>query len=248
MRHLTKDKGDLGVARTLPDLLEHGIRACLPLSEHLPFDLIAVMPDFTTLRRVQVKYRGMERGAVELEFKSNYYDSKRIYSKYVDLGELDVYAIFNPQADQVYYLRVNEVPSGRRAFKLRVEATNNGQQAGVHWAKNYIDPCRIAPQIKTVPPTLRLNTELDEIALDKAVGWLMGQEVQPCLAHSAYLPFDLVAVLPDMRTIKRVRVGCETVEWTPYADWFVVYDLSHQNCRLYESQALPADLIRKAVG
>lgn len=110
MRHLTKDKGDLGVARTLPDLLEHGIRACLPLSEHLPFDLIAVMPDFTTLRRVQVKYRGMERGAVELEFKSNYYDSKRIYSKYVDLGELDVYAIYNPQVDQVYYLPINEIP------------------------------------------------------------------------------------------------------------------------------------------
>ncbi len=88
MRHLTKDKGDLGVARTLPDLLEHGIRACLPLSEHLPFDLIAVMPDFTTLRRVQVKYRTPDNGALVVVFRSNYYDSKRIYSKYVDLPDM----------------------------------------------------------------------------------------------------------------------------------------------------------------
>jgi hypothetical protein len=55
MRHKTKDKGDLGVAKTIPDLLNHQIRCCVPLSEHLPFDLIAVMPDFATLRRVQVK-------------------------------------------------------------------------------------------------------------------------------------------------------------------------------------------------
>lgn len=248
MRHLTKDKGDLGVARTLPDLLEHGIRACLPLSEHLPFDLIAVMPDFTTLRRVQVKYRGMERGAVELEFKSNYYDSKRIYSKYVDLGELDVYAIYNPQADHVYYLRIDEIPPDMRSITLRVEPPKNGQKVGVKLAANYVNPCRIAPDIQPIPACLRLNTELDEIALDKAIAWLMGQEIQPCLSHSAYLPFDLVAVLPDMKILKRVRVGWGTVEWTSYADWFVVYEPAQQACRLYESGALPADLIRKAAG
>ena len=244
MRHLTKDKGDLGVARTLPDLLEHGIRACLPLSEHLPFDLIAVMPDFTTLRRVQVKYRTPENGALVVVFRSNYYDSKRIYSKYVDLGELDVYAVFNPQAEQVYYLRVDELSSGQRAFKLRVEATNNGQQAGIHWANHYIDPCRIAPQIKAVPPTLRLNTELDEIALDKTSAYLIEHQIQPCLAHSAYLPFDLVAVLPDMRTLKRVRVGWKTVEWSPYVDWFVIYDPEQASCYLYEPNALSEERTR----
>jgi hypothetical protein len=72
MRHITKDKGDLGVAKTIPHLLEYGIRSCVPLSEHLPFDLIAVMPDFMTLRRVQVKYRKIaRRGCIELNFRSN---------------------------------------------------------------------------------------------------------------------------------------------------------------------------------
>ncbi len=72
VRHKTKDKGDLGVAKTIPHLLEYGIRSCLPLSEHLPFDLIAVMPDFTTLRRVQVKYRTLKNGMIAISFRSNY--------------------------------------------------------------------------------------------------------------------------------------------------------------------------------
>jgi hypothetical protein len=244
MRHLTKDKGDLGVARTLPHLLEHGIRACLPLSEHLPFDLIAVMPDFTTLRRVQVKYRALEHGAVMLAFRSNYYDSKRIYSKQVDLGELDVYAIYNPQQDQVYYVRVDELPPGNRTITLRVEPAKNSQTWNVKWATDYVDPCRIAPTVEAATVKARCNSELDELALNKAISDLVGKEVQPCLPQSAYVPFDLVAVQPDMRTLQRVRVGWETVEWTPYADVFMVYDPREQCCQQYSAGEVPANRIR----
>jgi hypothetical protein len=71
MRHATKDKGDFAVARVIAHLLEHDIRVCLPLSEHLPFDLIAVMPDMRTLRRVQVKYRKENVvGALQVAFRS----------------------------------------------------------------------------------------------------------------------------------------------------------------------------------
>ena len=41
-RHRTKDKGDLGVACVITDLMKAGIQVSLPLSEHLPFDLIAI--------------------------------------------------------------------------------------------------------------------------------------------------------------------------------------------------------------
>lgn len=58
MRHKTKDKGDLAVAKTIAHLLEHNIRCCLPLSEHLPFDLIAVMPDMKSLRRIRAGFQG----------------------------------------------------------------------------------------------------------------------------------------------------------------------------------------------
>lgn len=41
MKHHTKDKGDKGTGNVIADLLSKGIQICLPLSEHLPFDLIA---------------------------------------------------------------------------------------------------------------------------------------------------------------------------------------------------------------
>jgi hypothetical protein len=44
MRHHTKDKGDIGLACAMADLVKHDIQVALPMSEHLPFDLIAIHP------------------------------------------------------------------------------------------------------------------------------------------------------------------------------------------------------------
>jgi len=64
MRHHTKDKGDVGLTRVMADLVAHDIQVALPISEHLPFDLIAIHPT-GDLRRVSVKYRAMnETGSV----------------------------------------------------------------------------------------------------------------------------------------------------------------------------------------
>lgn len=45
MAHHTKDKGDQGIGFTIANLIQHGIGICVPLSEHLPFDLFACYPD-----------------------------------------------------------------------------------------------------------------------------------------------------------------------------------------------------------
>src|SRR5688572_4944057 len=44
MRHHTKDKGDIGLTSVMADLVRHDIQVALPISEHLPFDLVAVHP------------------------------------------------------------------------------------------------------------------------------------------------------------------------------------------------------------
>jgi hypothetical protein len=56
VRHHTKDKGDEGLGQVIADLMTNGIQVAVPLSEHLPFDLIAVGED-GAMRRVQVRYR-----------------------------------------------------------------------------------------------------------------------------------------------------------------------------------------------
>ena len=52
----TKDKGDLGLGMVISDLLCHGIGVFMPLSEHQPFDVVAVNHE-GKMSRVQVKYR-----------------------------------------------------------------------------------------------------------------------------------------------------------------------------------------------
>ena len=55
MEHHTKNKGDLAVAKTIADLTEKGYDIFLPLSEHLPIDLIAHKSG--EIYRIQVKHR-----------------------------------------------------------------------------------------------------------------------------------------------------------------------------------------------
>lgn len=245
MRHKTKDKGDLGVAKTIPHLLEHGIRCCVPLSEHLPFDLIAVMPDFTTLRRVQVKYRKIaRRGCIELNFRSNYYDSSGIYSKPVNLNEIDCYAIFSPETSEIYYLNIDEIPQDMVAVTLRIEPTKNGQEKRVWWAKDFADPRRIAPAKVVVPTVPREVSEQEEQAIAYVNAHLVEQGIQPFMATSQYLPFDLIAVYPNMKTLKRMRVGWERVEITPYVDQYVIYEPIKQQCFVFEAADVPSGIER----
>jgi hypothetical protein len=245
MRHQTKDKGDLGVAKTIPHLLDYDIRCCVPLSEHLPFDLIAVMPDFTTLRRVQVKYRKQDiHGSIVLTFRSNYYDSKRIYSKRVDFDEIDAYCLYCPDTDKTYYLRINEIPSQNISVTMRVASPKNGQKTKIWYAKEFTDPRRLAPSNTTVAATRRDVSELDEQANAKVIAYLVEQGIQPLIAMSQFLPFDMIAVMPDMKTLKRVRVGWGDVETTPYADQYAIYDPYTKQCAIYEASNLPGDLRR----
>jgi len=134
MRHHTKDKGDKGTGNVIADLLSKGIQVCLPLSEHLPFDLIAVKPD-GTLMRVSVKYRALRKGSVSVPFSSSYSDSHGVHTKAVNKSLIDLLAIYCPETNQVYYV----IPSQfDKSVTLRVEESKNNQTKGINSAKDYL--------------------------------------------------------------------------------------------------------------
>ena len=57
MAHHTKDKGDLAVGMVVADLLINGYHYAPLISEHMPFDLIAIAPHIGfALRKIQVRY------------------------------------------------------------------------------------------------------------------------------------------------------------------------------------------------
>src|ERR1035441_7316551 len=103
MAHPTKGKGDIGLAMVIADLTKKGHSVCLPLAEHLPFDMV-VASDDGGISRVQVKYRTAQDGAVVVKLTSGYANSKGIHQTRNDHTRFDAYAVYCPDTDCVYYI------------------------------------------------------------------------------------------------------------------------------------------------
>lgn len=134
MRHHTKDKGDKGTGNVIADLLSKGVQVCLPLSEHLPFDLIAVK-ESGELMRVSVKYRTAKNGSIFVSFSSSYSDSKGVHIKFADKSLIDLLAIYCPETKEVYYVLPSDFD---KTVTLRIEEPKNNQTKGIHLAKDYL--------------------------------------------------------------------------------------------------------------
>jgi hypothetical protein len=136
--HHTKDKGDLGVAMVICDLVCQGIYVYVPLSEHQPSDLIAMRRD-GKMARVQVKYRSLERnGVVKIDFRNTYADRKGHHKKLADRSQFDCYAVYCPDNRKIYYVRIDDIPEANLiGIALRVVPPKNNQRKGVLLASEF---------------------------------------------------------------------------------------------------------------
>lgn len=242
-RHITKDKGDLAVAKTILNLRKHRIYTCLPISEHLPFDLIAVMPDMKTLRRVQVKYRAdVGTGALDIKLRSNYYDSKHIYTKPVNRNEFDCYAAYSPDTRKVYYINIKEIPETVKGIKIRFVPAKSNRKKDVWTASDYVDPRRIAPMCDEGLTAKREVSELDELAITYITSDLMDKGIQVIIPQSQYVPFDLIGVMEDMKTMYRIRVGYEQVCVTPNVDQYAIFNPDDETVVYVDAREIPENI------
>ena len=140
MRHHTKDKGDIGVGFVIADLMKNGIQVALPISEHLPFDCIAISED-GQLSRLSIKYRVAVQGRVEVRYRSSWADKNGSHVRHHGKADYDATAIFCPDSNACFYIRNDEV--GGKTIVLRIEPPKNNQGIGVKLAQDYIDPQRL---------------------------------------------------------------------------------------------------------
>lgn len=138
MPHHTKDKGDIGLAAVIADLTKQGVLVALPLSEHLPWDCIAVGAD-GSLVRLSVKYRQAKNGSLIVAYRSSWSNSKGVQSRRYKKTEFDATAVYCPDTDECYYVRNREVAAA--AFYLRVTDSPYGRS--VRRASDYRDPNRL---------------------------------------------------------------------------------------------------------
>lgn len=134
MKHHTKTKGDEGVGFVIADLFSRGIQVAIPISEHLPFDLIAVLED-GSLKRVSVKYRKAVNGVVKVMFRSTYSDKNGMHIKKLDKCQVDIFAIYCPDTGKVYYVDHNLF---REAVNLRITAPRNRAKVNIHFAEDFM--------------------------------------------------------------------------------------------------------------
>ena len=142
VRHHTKDKGDLGIAKVHADLVSKGFTVLFPATEHAPFDLVAYAAG--EFHRLQVKYRSARAGAVKVQFRSMWADRNGTHMTPMDKGAIDTVCIYCPETDECYYVRPD---AHGTSVTLRIAPSRNGQQAGVLDAAAFRELPRVAPAL-----------------------------------------------------------------------------------------------------
>lgn len=138
--HHTKSKGDKGLAHVIACLTDHDIQIALPMSEHLPFDLIAVQG--TKLLRVSVKYRTLTNGALVVPLSSVWSNKNGAHKIKLDRGAVDAHAVYCPETNECYFLRDTELKISATVFKLRV-IKSKYNYPHIRLAELFVNPHRL---------------------------------------------------------------------------------------------------------
>lgn len=133
--HHTKFKADIGVAKTIADLVSKGHVPCIPLSEHQSYDLIAVLKDGSIIK-LQIKYATLKRnGTIDVKFRTGWADRNGIHMRHYCEKDFDYYAIYCPEKDRVLY-----VPNKLNCPKaIRFDSPSNNQNKNIKWANDYFE-------------------------------------------------------------------------------------------------------------
>ena len=132
--HHTKFKADIGVAKVIGDLTVKGYVPCIPLSEHQPYDVVAISKKGDAFK-LQVKYASLKsNGTVEVRFRSSWADRNGTHIRHYRKEDFDFYAVYCPEKDSVLY-----IPNDPKCPKaIRFEKAINNQNLHVKWADDYL--------------------------------------------------------------------------------------------------------------
>lgn len=139
----TDEKGKIGLGQVIADLISGGFDVAIPITEHLPYDLIASNSQ-CLLKRIQVRYSArITNGALEVPLRSTYHSDCRQQSKPLDWTKVDVVAVYCPKTEKCYYLVRSDVDTVDSCASLRLDPAKNGRVKGIREAHLFTDPQRI---------------------------------------------------------------------------------------------------------
>ena len=134
--HHTKYKGDVGLAKTILDLVEKGFFVSIPITEHAPYDLIVDTGD--SVYKVQAKYRKSK----DVPSKTQWSDKNGSHTKYYKDEDFDFFSIFNPENNIVIY-----VPICLKGKSISFSVPNSSTP--FYWYEDFLDFRKEIPPKKT---------------------------------------------------------------------------------------------------
>lgn len=128
----TTEKGEIGEAMVIADLMRQGHDVALPFGHNQPYDLIVIRKEGGRLEKVQVKYTTSDGEVIRAVIRSS---SAWVAHRYT-ADEVDWLAIYEATTSSCYYIPA-VVWDGYQQLALRLKPTRNGQVRGIRWAADY---------------------------------------------------------------------------------------------------------------
>lgn len=129
-----KSVGDHSEAIVLAAFLRQKKTVLIPFGGQQPYDL--VIQDENKFIRIQVKTGKLTNGVIIFNTVTSKGRSGKGLKSY--RGICDYFAIYCPQTDKIYLMKVEDVPLGKG--NLRVTKTKNNNSKLIRWAVDYEMP------------------------------------------------------------------------------------------------------------
>lgn len=128
----TNEKGNIGLAKVISDLIEKGYFVFTPFADTTIVDLVVSNKEME-LKRIQIKYRKINKtGVLEISSASTINGRK----KYSNIEHIDIWAIYCPNNNKVYYLPAN-IFNNKKTIYLRINKPKNNQK-NINLGKDYL--------------------------------------------------------------------------------------------------------------
>jgi len=118
-------KGDVGLTFVIADLVKNDWIVSLPIQAYARYDLIATKGK--TIRRIQVKYRALVRGAMHC------LKTTTVGGEAYTEEDVDAFAITN--GEHIAYITIQD--TANKAISIRVEPSKNNQKLGCRNLEDY---------------------------------------------------------------------------------------------------------------
>jgi hypothetical protein len=129
----SNDKGNIGYAMVIADVMKKGYFVFTPIADTTSVDMV-IGNNKMELKRVQVKYRTKtNKGVLEIPIHT-VVNGKKVQ---VDVSKVDLWAIYCPDTDTVYYVPT-EIVKGKTSIYLRIDEPVKKNNK-MHFARDYVE-------------------------------------------------------------------------------------------------------------